>query len=143
MESYLKFLIEDIRLAHRKESEDPSACEDELEQHFREIETYVSGDAERKLGEYCGLDPEVFPAVERLSDNDVKRICIEFDAMLGSWNAEAVIPEEVPLSMKYDLLVNLLRKPFTPMSFGACVFDFCSGDPESCELKEYCPCLSL
>jgi len=126
MQSYLKILLEDIKAAHKGfQAEQPTT--DSLEQQFREIDKFTSGDAEQQLSYHCGLNPDVFPPANRLSDNEKREICKELEEMYGSWNAQVDIPEEVPLSMKYDLMVNLLNQPFTAMSFGCFVFDFCTG----------------
>ena len=140
MESYVKMLLEEIRKAHRAHSEELIGSES-VEDKFSDIERFVSGDAEQPLGYYCGLSLERFPPPERVSDEQKLKICLALDEMLESWNTVVDIPSEVPPPMRYRLLVNKLRDPFTPMRYGTFVFDFCTGCSEGCELEDYCRCI--
>ena len=142
MDTYIKHLIEDIRSAHRPKEEEPLK-EETFEDHIRDVERFISGDAEHTLTYHCGLKYEAFPPADRLNDDQMTTISKALDDLLESWNAHADIPEEVPAKMRYQLMVGLLNTPFTFMSYGYTGFDFCTGDPEGCELGKYCRCLDL
>tara|TARA_R110002124_G_scaffold172942_2_gene340501 strand:+ start:6415 stop:6855 length:441 start_codon:yes stop_codon:yes gene_type:complete len=143
MPSYLSHLLADIRAAHRTDSPEEKPELTSLEEHFREIDRWVSGDAEHTLGYYCGLDAKSFPPPDQLRDEDIKKICDVFAAMLNSWSFDLDIPDELPLQRKYQLMIGLLNHECTPLNAGRYVFDFCSGYAPGCELKEFCRCLEF
>jgi|AntRauTorckE6833_2_1112554.scaffolds.fasta_scaffold14529_2 hypothetical protein len=143
MASYLSHLLADIRAAHRVDSSKQKPESGSLEEHFKDIDRWISGDAEHTLGYYCGLEPVAFPPYDQLSDEEVRKICDAFTTMLYTWNIALDIPEELPLHRKYKLMVGLLDHKFTVSNAGMIVFDFCTGYAPGCELKEYCQCLEF
>jgi hypothetical protein len=143
MPSYLTHLLNDIRDAHRAEPPNKKSEPDSLEEHFRDIDRWVSGDAEHTLGYYCGLEAEVFPSHDQLSEEEIHKICDAFTGMLNSWGFYMDLPDGLPLHRKYELMVGLLDHECTPLNSGMFVFDFCTGYAPGCELKEHCPCLKI
>lgn len=141
MPSYLSHLLEDIRAAHRTDS--PKTESESLEDHFRNVDRWISGDAEQTLGYYCGLETGAFPPYDQLSEIEVKKVCDAFMAMLATWRVDLDLPAELPLHRKYELMVGLLDHEFTPFNSGMFIFDFCTGYAPDCELKEYCYCLQF
>ncbi|TVQ49810.1 MAG: hypothetical protein EA362_03770 [Saprospirales bacterium] len=142
MDTYIKYLLEDIRLAQRKEEEEP-VQEETFEDHIRNVEQFISGDAEQTLAYHCGLKPEAFPPADQLNDDQMTVISRALDDLLKSWNAHVDIPEEVPAKMRYPLMVNLLNRSFTFIPSGFLGLDFCTGNPEDCELGDYCSCRDI
>lgn len=143
MQSYLSHLLSDIRAAHRSDSPKETSGQESLEDHFRDVDRWVSGDAEHTLGYYCGLEANAFPPYEQLNDEEVRKLCDAFTAMLHTWGADIDLPDELPLQRKYELIVGLLDHEFTPFNSGMFIFDFCTGYAPECELKEYCKCLEF
>lgn len=143
MPSYLTHLLADIRDAHRAESSKKKSEPDSLEKHFRDIDRWVSGDAEHTLEYYCGLEAEAFPPPDQLREEEVREICDVFTSMLNSWGFFVDLPNELPLQRKYELMVGLLDHECTPVNSGMFVFDFCTGYAPGCELKEFCRCLEI
>jgi hypothetical protein len=88
MHPYLPHLLQDIRKAHRN-IPSPGATEapgtDEHDGHLREIDHWISGDAEHTLGYYCGLRPEDFPPGLQFAEGEIQRVCQAFEKMLVSW----------------------------------------------------------
>ena len=143
MKSYLSHLISDVRAACRAESKKDKSGQESLEDHFKDIDHWVSGNAEQTLGYFTGLEKDAFPPYNQLSDDEVKKVCDAFTAMLNSWNVGLDIPDDLPLDRQYELMVGLLDHEFTPFHSGMFIFDFCTGYAPGCELKEYCPCLEI
>lgn len=141
MPSYLSHLLSDIRAAHRVDSSKQKS--DSIEDHFRDIDRWISGDAEQTLGYYCGLKAEAFPPCDQLSDEEIRKVCDAFTVMLNSWGFDLDLPDELPLHRKYELMTGLLDHECTPFNTGRFVFDFCTGYAPDCKLKEYCPCLEI
>lgn len=141
MHPYLPHLLSDISAAHQIKGSLPESGPDNLEDHFREIDRYISGDSEQTLRYYCGLDPAEFPPAEAFSEKEIIQLCHAFEEMLDSWNASVDWPEKIPWDKRYAMTVALLDREFIPMDFGMIVFDFCTGYAPECELGEYCNCL--
>ncbi|SMO56931.1 hypothetical protein [Gracilimonas mengyeensis] len=143
MPLYLSHLLADIQAAHRVNSPEEELESDSLEEHFREVERWLSGDAEHTLSYHCGLKAAAFPPHDQLTEEEIQKICDAFTAMLNSWGFHVDLPDELPLHRKYQLMVGLLDHECTPVHTGMFVFDFCTGYAPGCKLKEYCPCLKI
>jgi hypothetical protein len=141
MHPYLPHLISEIKAAHKKEEPELHLSEDNLEEHFLEIERMISGDAAHTLSYFCGLLSEDFPPGNLFTGEEKWQLCRAFEEMLRSWGADVSLPEVLPIDNRYELIVGLLERHFTPFQFGTLVFDFCTGYDPDCELGKYCPCL--
>ncbi|MGF1638834.1 MAG: hypothetical protein ACFCUU_17295 [Cyclobacteriaceae bacterium] len=134
MHPYLPHLLADILAAHNRNVRNPEPPQKDLEEHFREIDEWISGDSEHTLSYYCGLEPKDFPPFEQLSEKDIKQVCHAFENMLASWNVSINWPEKLPWKKRYEMTVALLDREFTPMNAGMYVFDFCTGYAPDCDL---------
>lgn len=141
MNPYLPHLLADIKAAHNNDEAEPKEQSESLEDHFAEIERMVSGDGEQTLGYFCGLKTADFPPSEHLTEEEINKVCNAFENMLHTWGGDVDLPDNLPLNKRYELMVSLLNHGFTPIKFGFCVFDFCTGYAPDCELGSYCPCL--
>lgn len=124
MPSYLSHLLDDIRAAHRAGSPEEKPGSDTREAHLREVDRWISGDAEHPLSYYCGLQTEAFPSHNQLHKDEIQKICDAFSAMLRSWGFYVDLPDELPLSKKYELMVGLLDHTCTPVNTCAQRFSF-------------------
>jgi len=143
MHPYIPHLLADIAAAHRTEipEEEP---EQTIEEHFEAIDRWLSGEEpEHTFGYYCGLDAEIFPPAEQLTDKEMKMIRKAFEQMMYSWNQGIDLPEGLPVAFAYSLMVNSLNHETSMVNSGCMHFDFCTGYAPDCELKEYCPCLEI
>ena len=140
MQSYINYLLEDIKKACRSESYMPPSSTQTFEEHIEEVEAWLENKPEKTFATYCGLEIAQFPPAEKLTDSQAESICIAFQNLLLSWNLSADIPEEVPVRKAYALFTGILNKETYIPTSGLSVFDFCTGDDENCELGEYCPC---
>lgn len=146
MQKYVNGLIEDILLARRPEKDMTEICKDEttIEQHFEEVEAWLRREQpDHDFSYYCGLTREQFPVARLLSSRQIKAIMRAFKKLLFSYNMSMDIPKAVPLPMAYSYLISTLERKVQIVEYGFMDFDFCSGTPEGCEWKEYCPCIKI
>jgi hypothetical protein len=101
----------------------------------------MSSEGEELLGDVLGFEDVQFPSVEKLNDGQMQRISEAFVQCLFSWNITAEIPENVPISLRYNLLVSTLKKQVFIQSTGFIHFEFCEYNVETCPFgKEFCQC---
>ena len=141
MHPYIPHLLEDIAKAHRKCSSQEQESVQTLEDHFEEIERWLSEDPPHTFGDYCGLKVEDFPPAEQLSEQDMAVVRNAFKKMMFSWNLDIDLPNELPMSLAYTMTVDTLDQKTAIVNDGFMSFDYCSGSPEECVFKEYCTCL--
>ncbi|WP_276481229.1 hypothetical protein [Paraflavitalea pollutisoli] len=140
MEAYVRHLISDIQEAERPEEPGiqyvfPEMLDDGAEEDDRWSETEPT----HTFSYYCGLQKELFPPAHLLSSLQLDNICQAFSKMMFTWNLDTDIPDQVPLSKKYQLLISTLDIK-TEISNSLMTFELCSVDPPSCPLGEYCVC---
>ncbi len=154
MHPYLPHLLADIAAATRPEEAQRAPLlaagfdpDDSLEAHFQDIDRLVRGDFDGPyqptLGQYVGLHAEDFPPADQLSDEDMSAAAEAFHRMLESWNHSAAVPDGVPPTLEYGLLVELLAEPTFIHRAGIKCFDWCAGVPHGCRLAQYCPCIKI
>ncbi|MFC3417152.1 hypothetical protein [Algoriphagus hitonicola] len=147
MKRYLQHLLKDIRSAHRpenyfeKEKHSAKSDEDELKEHFAEVDRFLNLEAEPTFSNYCGLEKEIFPPSDYYGLDELQQVNFEFRQMLKSWNLGIDLPKNLPKERVYDLMLGILDHPVLISEYGFFHFDFCTGNPEGCELDEYCSCL--
>lgn len=143
MHPYIKHLLEDIKNAERKENDNfgypaPTTFEEEME----EMKHYLSGEGERPLSYFTGLEKEDFPPSEQLSIKDMESVLQAYDNMLETWNAVIIWPENMPIKSCYEFLLKfVLGSEFMPVDNGTIHFDFCTGYAPECDWGKYCSCL--
>lgn len=147
MKKYVRHLLEDIRNSHRpedffeKKESSIISGEDELDGHFAEVDRYLNIDSEPTFSSYCGLKKEMFPASEYYDQVELQKVNFEFQQMMRSWNLEIDLPNNFPEARAYELMLDILDRSVLVGKYGLQHFDFCTGNPEGCELGEYCPCI--
>jgi hypothetical protein len=114
-----------------------------MEEHFEEIERWIAEDPPNIFGDFCGLKVGDFPPAEQLSEEDMKIVCKAFKKMMFSWNLDIDLPDELPIPLAYSMTVDTLNQKTAIVNDGYMTFDYCSGSPEGCIFKEYCPCLKI
>lgn len=146
MDQYLQQLLEDLRAAHKPETEfmPPALTEDEgIEAHFAEVERYLSGEYDQRIGDVLGLIPEQFPPAERLTPEQMKSVAEAFMALLFSWNITTDLPDELPIEAAYPLLVTALDKKVYLADGGMVTIEFCPYAPWDCLFGELCKCKDI
>ena len=143
---YVEQLLKDIRDAKKNVPEEPvQSYSDDLEDHFEEIERYVNpqpGD-QRTIAEWTGLDPASFPPVDKLTTEEQAAINNELVLTFRAFNWAFEVPDEAPEDFCYELLIKELAHEIMMTHYGHVTIDYCTGSPEDCELKQYCPCLKF
>jgi hypothetical protein len=141
MHPYIPHLLEDIANAHRKKSKEDFSKPQTMEKHFEEIENWIAQDPPNTFGDYCGLKVEDFPPSNQLSEDDMTTVCKAFNKMMSSWNLDIDLPENLPIHIAYSMTIDTLNQKTAIVNHGFMTFDYCSGSPEGCIFKEYCPCI--
>ncbi|WP_162342852.1 hypothetical protein [Cyclobacterium salsum] len=141
MHPYIPHLLEDIAKAHRNRDSLQKKPAQSIEEEFEEMERWLSEEPTTTFGEYCGLKTLDFPPAEQLSEADMTLVLEAFKKMMFSWNLGIDLPDTLPLSIAYTMTVDTLNQKTAIVSEGFMSFDYCSGSPEECVFKEYCPCL--
>jgi hypothetical protein len=141
MQAYVDQLLLEIENAKREEAhlikpDRPFS----LEEHFEEVERWLESDPAFTFSYYCGLRKEEFPPPESLSEEQLQQITAAFESLLYNWNLSASIPEVIPLSKAYELLISVLDEKVDIVDEGIMTFEFCAYDPPSCPFGEYCEC---
>jgi len=142
MHPYIPHLLEDIDNAYRKEFPVKSEKPQTMEEYFEEIENWIAFDPPNTFGEFCGLKVEDFPPYDQLSISDMETVNKAFQKMMLSWNLDIDLPENLPISIAYTMIVDTLNQKTAIVNDGFMTFDYCTGSPEGCIFKEYCPCLN-
>lgn len=145
MQAYINFLLEDIAAGHRPKDyfkkPGKKSPEENLEEALQESEEFVRPEKRPGFEGYCGLKRESFPPKDQLSGEQLAQVTTAFVEMMKTWNLEVAFPDDLPHERRYDLLMDILVRPVMIFRHGFYCFDFCTGNPEGCELGEYCPCL--
>lgn len=139
MQSYLSHLLGDIADACRQEQPPPSSSAS-MEEYFDEAERWLESDPQFTFGYYCGLSKEQFPPAHLLNDPQMEEICTAFNRLLFTWNIGVDIPDQLPFSNRYTLLVTVLEQKVEIPDSGFIDIDLCNDDPPTCPFNEYCTC---
>ena len=149
MQSYINHLLSDITEACREEQpETYSSASGEndveaIERYFEEVERYLENDPEHDFSYYCGLQKEQFPPAEKLTNEQLEAVSIGFEKLLFTWNIGVEMPDKLPASQKYNLLISVLERKVAIVENGFETIEFCSYDPPSCPFNEWCTCKEL
>src|SRR6187402_2065352 len=96
IQSYVDYLLEDIKLAEEKTgSLNQIPGKEDLADHFMEVERLVLEEPLNTFGEICGLTKEQFPPVEQLSKKQTKEVIKAIHQLLHSWNMGVDFPKKL------------------------------------------------
>lgn len=142
--SYTPELLEEIKAAHRKQGEaEEKSRSQTFEEQIEEAEQVVSDEPPYTLSDHCGLKPEQFPPTDQLSEKEMQMVCDALKEMFWSWSISVDLPKKIPAEFAYPLIVDILNQKAMIVNNGIIGFDFCTGVPHNCELKEHCPCREI
>jgi hypothetical protein len=139
MHPYVPYLLKDIEAAHRTVR--PKM---EKEHSFAEILEEVGRMKEERkytFGYFCGLNAQDFPPSDQLLKKEMKLVCSAFKRMMRSWELQCWLPRELPVDLTYSLLIRILDRKINPLESGLVQFSYCSMNPATCLLAQYCICL--
>ena len=149
MHLYISQLLEDLRAAHRVEApfdvanHAPNDDEEGMEAHFAEVERYLSGDHDQRIGDVLNLVAEQFPPVKMLTEAQMQAVVEAFGSLLQTWHIDTDLPQDLPTEKSYELLVSALDKKVYLADDGFVTIEFCSYAPWDCQLGEWCMCKNL
>ena len=149
MHRYISQLLEDLRAAHKVEASfdtNSHALNDDaegIEAHFAEVERYLSGDHDQRIGDVLNLTAEQFPPVKMLTEAQMQAVVEVFGRLLGSWHIDTDLPTDLPVAKAYELLMGALDKKVYLADGGFVTIEFCSYAPWDCQLGEWCMCKNL
>jgi len=138
---YLSHLLADITEACRPEQ--PTSTTEtrmSIEEHFEEVERWLENDPQFSFGYYCNLSKEQFPPPELLTEFQIEEICIAFKKLLFTWNLSVDIPDNLPISKTYLLLISTLNEKVEIVHDGFITIEFCNYDPPTCPFDDNCSC---
>lgn len=144
MNELATLLLTDIKNVHRLEVNMLPETDQIINGHFVEIENYLNGfDSGPTFSDHCGLESQYFPPADFFSNAELKFICEAFENMMLTYNLSIDYPENVPVSLIYEVMVKTLDTPTSITNHGMLHFDYCSGYAPDCLWKEFCPCLKI
>jgi hypothetical protein len=141
MDKYINQLIEDLLAAQRVEKVPHNNQINDIEAHFADVERYVSGDYDQKIGDVIGFYEEQFPPIERLNQAQMQAVAGAFEQLLNSYGVELDLPSELPIEKRYQLIISTINREVYIGDSGCVTLEFCHYDPTECPLgEEYCRC---
>lgn len=144
MERYITQLIEDLLARHKPDAEPsaPSSFNEPVDSDdlFEDVERFLSGGYEQRIGDVLDLIPEQFPPVDQLTPDQLFRLVQTYQHLLFSWNISTDLPEGFPASAAYPLLVSTLDREVYLADDGFVTIEFCTYDSPTCPYAATCRC---
>jgi len=143
MEQYITQFIADMRAKHKPDPEPKTPYfGDGNDQNdvFGDIERYLSGGNEQRIGNVLQLIPEQFPPANQLSPLHLTQLIRAYNDLLFSWNICADIPDKLSLPITYSLLVSTLNREVYLSEDGFVTIEFCTYNSHNCPFVEVCRC---
>jgi hypothetical protein len=139
MDKYIKQLIELMRSAYQNRPEQHYSAD--LEDHFAEIEAYISGNFDQQIDESIGIPQHCFPPDDQLTDEQIDLLAPEFEALWNHFRFHLCFPEKINARWKYILMrkelaeIHQILKSENSMMH----IEFCDYDANQCTLpREFC-----
>lgn len=149
MQSYINHLLSDIAEACREEQPEPYSSiapendVEAIERYFEEVERWLDSEPAHDFSYYSGLQKEQFPPAEKLTDEQMEALSHAFERLLFTWNIGVEMPDKLPISRKYSLMISVLERKVAIVENGFEMIEFCSYDPPTCPFNEWCTCKEL
>lgn len=143
MRKYLNLLIEDMHKAVENLPVKPYLEISKDEECLRGVMEYESTEP-KPMQEWFGIDKLNFPAVEKLTKEELELMVDEILKLWHAYNFDAILPENLPANIAYKILVDNFDKPVIWVSEGTISIEFCNYETENCPFpEEYCMCKDL
>ncbi len=147
MEKYLTQLHEDLVAAHRpKEYIDNhfDVEETSIEATLAEAERFAAGEIPiKKFGDTCGLQKIQFPPAEKLTENQLLKLCDSIVELMWSWFVDIALPETLPLDRRYHFLVEVFDTEIMLVENGHIGIELCEYDVKTCIFGSHCMCIEF
>ncbi len=149
-DKYIAQLIGDMVAAHKKSNDQSEISvfdddEDDMGNHFKEVEDYLSFDFDNgpKFGKVVGLELVQFPAADKLEQGQTNDLYSAFLELLYSYHVTLDIPDVVPIQQKYTLALTVLNEAIFLCETGNVTWEFCTEESENCPFAEHCKCIEF
>lgn len=145
METYLEGLLADLRASHGnfppRVNMRAFAPRLDYPESRESLMAFLYG-PRYSLPDLFGLEAEVFPPADQLSEEQVVRLT---QAILDAWaslNIEVTLPKNLPLPLVYPMLVHCWKEEKFPIVHDAkAPIELCPGHPSKCPWPlRYCMC---
>ncbi len=139
MQHYIDYLICDLQNAKKNvpQEKQPGEGYEAFENHMMELEE--SPDV--LLSDLFGIKSDVFPPLEKLTDEQVEQLNTAIIEMWAAFNIKAVFPENLPARLLYPALLTLFSKSMHYWPGWHMGLELCNFDPDKCPFgTEYCTC---
>lgn len=143
MQKYINQLLLDINAASEpKDSSQKQVNEQNVEAYFAEVERYIYDTPTQSLGTQIGLKCEQFPSPNLLTDGQCLQLVAALKHTYFSHGIALAMPEEIPVKVKYQTLVDTLERNVFLEQFGICTIECCHYDFDGyCGFGvKQCPC---
>jgi len=136
MQNYINQVIFDLHNAKKNAPEEPDFGDnyEDFEKVMFEIETAPSKSAK----EIFGVSFEELPPPNRLTDFQMQQLIDAILDTFDAFNCSAELSEQMPLTLKYELLRSCFENEIHIMPGFSMHFDFCNGDCDECKKADYC-----
>ncbi len=106
-----------------------------------EMERWLECEHEGSMFSAFGLEPEQFPPLDRLSDEQVEGLTFALLRLWESFNFSASFPNKTPARILYPLLLERMLEGCMVLDDGHIGIEFCEYDPATCPFEmTYCDC---
>ena len=143
MDRYITQFIEDLQARHKPPIEpSPPVFGNEFDPDdlFEDVERYMSGTYEQRIGEVLDLFSEQFPPVHLLTPQHMLQLVQAYHDLLFSCNISTGLPEGLSIHTVYQLLVSTLDREVYLSEDGFVTIEFCTYDCTTCPYTEVCKC---
>ncbi|MCB0608936.1 MAG: hypothetical protein KDD12_14580 [Lewinella sp.] len=140
MHPYFPHLLRDIQEAsERREPQLPRKDEEILPPG---VEAWLAGEPLETMAEQFSLSREDFPPAIVWSEEELGRLVAALEQLWYKFHFIPEFPKNLPLTQRYDLLIEALERETPTMEYGFFHIEFCDFNPESCPFgHDYCSCL--
>lgn len=143
MERYIAQFIEDLLAKHKPDAEPTRPYfdnDDDPDDLFGDVERYLSGGYEQRIGDVLELIPEQFPPADQLTLDQMSQLVKAYHDLLFSWNISTDLPDGISMPIAYQLLVSTLDREVYLSEDGFVTIEFCTYDSHTCPFTDVCRC---
>lgn len=143
MQRYVEQMVEDIRKAtwNVRPPRDIWYYADPLYdvelEDFSDLEKYFYGE-EEPVSQITGIDAELLPPPDRLSENQKTLLTEELDNLLQVNHFKLLFPVKFPLNLRYAFIRKFWSETHVALSFGENEIEFCDYEKIFCPFPGYC-----
>ncbi len=145
MNHYFSQLIDDIRKAswnlrppHDLWVTSEANPDNELElEDMAYVEQYIYGE-EEPIGEITGIDQELLPFPEELTEQEQALLATELEKLLEVFHFVLDFPETFPMHLRYPFIRDFWEESHVALSFGENHIEFCDYTENYCAFPGYC-----